>query len=174
MRRRARALISIGLGQEAVAKRMGVDRAFVSSMERGLQNATLLTIWQIAQALGCGLRIGLMKKCPRFVLTFREPGRRPGERRTRLRVTAADPACRIGGGVPSGRVKPCNRCRMRGPLSHCALHQTLRFAFKFKPRILMGFAAGERRDALHEIKDALRLTVFLTENGFNDFRRLGL
>ncbi|MET4305133.1 transcriptional regulator with XRE-family HTH domain [Bradyrhizobium sp. RT4a] len=30
---------------------MGVDRAFVSSMERGLQNATLLTIWQISQAL---------------------------------------------------------------------------------------------------------------------------
>jgi len=30
---------------------MGVDRAFISSMERGLQNATLLTIWQTAQAL---------------------------------------------------------------------------------------------------------------------------
>jgi transcriptional regulator with XRE-family HTH domain len=40
-----------GLSQEAVAERMGVDRAFISSMERGLQNATLLTIWQIAQAL---------------------------------------------------------------------------------------------------------------------------
>jgi transcriptional regulator with XRE-family HTH domain len=30
---------------------MGVDRAFISSMERGLQNATLLTIWETAQAL---------------------------------------------------------------------------------------------------------------------------
>jgi hypothetical protein len=30
---------------------MGVDRAYISSMERGLQNATLLTIWQTAQAL---------------------------------------------------------------------------------------------------------------------------
>jgi len=28
---------------------------------------------------------------------FREPGQGPGERRTRTRVIAADPACRIGG-----------------------------------------------------------------------------
>src|ERR1700759_4419827 len=43
--------LALGLSQEAVAVRMGVDRAFISSMERGLQNATLLTIWQTAQAL---------------------------------------------------------------------------------------------------------------------------
>jgi len=40
------------LSQEAVAERMGVDRAHVSAMERGLQNATLLTILQASQALG--------------------------------------------------------------------------------------------------------------------------
>jgi len=39
------------LSQETVAERMGVDRANVSSIERGLQNATLLTIWQASQAL---------------------------------------------------------------------------------------------------------------------------
>ncbi|WP_439614183.1 helix-turn-helix domain-containing protein [Reyranella sp.] len=39
------------LSQEAVAVRMGVDRAHVSAIERGLQNATLLTILQAAQAL---------------------------------------------------------------------------------------------------------------------------
>jgi len=43
--------LGLGLSQEAIAERMGVDRAFISSMERGLQNATLLTIWQTAQAL---------------------------------------------------------------------------------------------------------------------------
>ncbi len=43
--------LALGLTQEAVAERMGVDRAFISSMERGLQNATLLTIWETAQAL---------------------------------------------------------------------------------------------------------------------------
>ena len=31
---------------------MGVDRAYVSSMERGQQNVTLLTLWHTAQALG--------------------------------------------------------------------------------------------------------------------------
>lgn len=39
------------LSQEAVAERMGVDRAHVSAIERGLQNATLLTILQAAHAL---------------------------------------------------------------------------------------------------------------------------
>lgn len=40
-----------GLSQEAVAELMGVDRAYVSGIERGRQNVTLLTIWQTAQAL---------------------------------------------------------------------------------------------------------------------------
>lgn len=43
--------LALKLSQEAVAERMGVDRAFISSMERGKQNATLLTIWETAQAL---------------------------------------------------------------------------------------------------------------------------
>jgi len=43
--------LAAGISQEAVAERMGVDRAHVSSMERGQQNVTLLTIWQAAQAL---------------------------------------------------------------------------------------------------------------------------
>lgn len=41
-----------GLSQEAVAVRMGVDRAHVSSMERGQQNVTLLTLWHASKALG--------------------------------------------------------------------------------------------------------------------------
>ncbi len=39
------------LSQEAMAERMGVDRAHVSSMERGQQNITLLTLWEASQAL---------------------------------------------------------------------------------------------------------------------------
>jgi transcriptional regulator with XRE-family HTH domain len=39
------------LSQEAVADRMGVDRAYVSAVERGVQNVTLLMLWEIAQAL---------------------------------------------------------------------------------------------------------------------------
>jgi transcriptional regulator with XRE-family HTH domain len=40
-----------GFSQEAVAERMGVDRAHVSSMERGQQNVTLLTLWHAARAV---------------------------------------------------------------------------------------------------------------------------
>ncbi len=44
--------LAAGLSQEAIAERMDVDRAHVSSMERGQQNITLLTLWEAAQALG--------------------------------------------------------------------------------------------------------------------------
>lgn len=43
--------IASGLSQEAVAERMGVDRAYISAVERGIQNTTLLLIWETAQAL---------------------------------------------------------------------------------------------------------------------------
>jgi len=43
--------LAAGLSQEAVAIRMGVDRAFVSSIERGQQNVTLLTLHEVAEAL---------------------------------------------------------------------------------------------------------------------------
>jgi len=44
--------LSAGLSQEALAARMGADRAFISAMERGDQNVTLATLWQIPEALG--------------------------------------------------------------------------------------------------------------------------
>jgi transcriptional regulator with XRE-family HTH domain len=40
-----------GISQAEVAVRMGVDRAYVSMIERGAQNATLHSIWEVAQAL---------------------------------------------------------------------------------------------------------------------------
>ena len=40
-----------GISQAEVATRMGVDRAYISMIERSGQNATLLTIWEVAQAL---------------------------------------------------------------------------------------------------------------------------
>ena len=46
-----RCRLAAGLSQEAVAERMGVDRAHVSSMERGQQNVTLMTLSLVAQAL---------------------------------------------------------------------------------------------------------------------------
>jgi transcriptional regulator with XRE-family HTH domain len=44
--------MATGTSQEALAAKMGVDRAHVSSMERGHQNVTLTTLWQAANALG--------------------------------------------------------------------------------------------------------------------------
>jgi len=41
----------LGISQAALAVRVGVDRAHVSLMERGQQNVTLLTLWQVSQAL---------------------------------------------------------------------------------------------------------------------------
>lgn len=40
-----------GLSQHAVAERMGVDRAYVSGLEQGKRNPTVITLWHIAVAL---------------------------------------------------------------------------------------------------------------------------
>lgn len=40
------------LSQEQVAVRMGVDRAYVSGLELGSRNPTVITLWHTAQALG--------------------------------------------------------------------------------------------------------------------------
>ena len=44
--------LALCISQAALAERMGVDRAHVSSMERGQQNVTLLTLWHTSIALG--------------------------------------------------------------------------------------------------------------------------
>lgn len=48
-----RVRLATGMSQEAAAEIIGVGRAHASSMERGQQNVTILTLWQVAQALGC-------------------------------------------------------------------------------------------------------------------------
>ena len=44
--------LAAGISQEVLAETMGVDRAHISSMERGRANVTLTTLWQAGQALG--------------------------------------------------------------------------------------------------------------------------
>lgn len=44
--------LAAGLSQEAVAERMGVDRAYVSGLELGRRNPTVVTLWHISIALG--------------------------------------------------------------------------------------------------------------------------
>jgi transcriptional regulator with XRE-family HTH domain len=48
--------IAAGLSQAKLAERMGVDRAYVSGLELGQRNPTIVTLWNIAKALGAKLR----------------------------------------------------------------------------------------------------------------------
>lgn len=43
--------LAADMSQEAVAERMGVDRAYVSALELGKRNPTIITLWQAAEAL---------------------------------------------------------------------------------------------------------------------------
>ncbi len=49
--------IAAGLSQAELAERMGVDRAYVSGLELGQRNPTVVTLWHIAKALGVKLRL---------------------------------------------------------------------------------------------------------------------
>jgi transcriptional regulator with XRE-family HTH domain len=47
--------IAAGLTQAALAERMGVDRAYVSGLELGQRNPTVVTLWHITNALSVKL-----------------------------------------------------------------------------------------------------------------------
>ena len=54
-----------GLSQAGLAERMGVDRAYISGLELGERNPTVLTLWHVTQALGVGLSALFHEKSPR-------------------------------------------------------------------------------------------------------------
>jgi transcriptional regulator with XRE-family HTH domain len=41
-----------GLTQEVVAERSGLSQQYLSGLERGLRNPTIISLYEIAQALG--------------------------------------------------------------------------------------------------------------------------
>jgi transcriptional regulator with XRE-family HTH domain len=43
-----------GLSQEELAARMGVEQGYISRLEAGNRNPTIVTVWHAAQALGVG------------------------------------------------------------------------------------------------------------------------
>ena len=48
--------VAAGLSQAELSARMGVDRAYVSGLERGERNPTIITLWHTAKALGVRLQ----------------------------------------------------------------------------------------------------------------------
>jgi len=48
--------IAAGLSQAELAARMGVDRSYVSGLEQGQRNPTIVTLWHTAKALGAKLQ----------------------------------------------------------------------------------------------------------------------
>jgi len=57
--------IKAGLSQAALAERMGVDRAYVSGLELGQRNPTIVTLWHISEALGVRLQSFFKEAKPR-------------------------------------------------------------------------------------------------------------
>jgi transcriptional regulator with XRE-family HTH domain len=55
--------IAAGISQAELADRMGVDRAYVSGLEKGQRNPTVITLWHIAKALK--VRVGPFFTVPR-------------------------------------------------------------------------------------------------------------
>jgi transcriptional regulator with XRE-family HTH domain len=48
--------IAAGFSQAELAARMGVDRAYISGLELGRRNPTVVTLWHVARALGVSLK----------------------------------------------------------------------------------------------------------------------
>ena len=48
--------LAAGLSQAELAHRMGVDRAYVSGLEQGQRNPTVISLWHVAKALGVPVR----------------------------------------------------------------------------------------------------------------------
>src|ERR1700730_10566129 len=57
--------IAAGLTQAALAERMGVDRAYVSGLELGQRNPTIVTLWHITKALEVTLKMFFDEDKPR-------------------------------------------------------------------------------------------------------------
>lgn len=48
-----------GMSQEALALQADVDRTYVSQLERGIANPSLLVLYRLASVLGSGLNVSL-------------------------------------------------------------------------------------------------------------------
>ena len=56
--------VAAGLSQATLAERMGVDRAYVSGLELGQRNPTVVTLWHVAKALEVKIRLFFDEESP--------------------------------------------------------------------------------------------------------------
>src|ERR1700693_5018316 len=54
-----------GLSQAGLAERIGVDRAYISGLELGQRNPTIVTLWHMTKALGVTLKPFFDEEKPR-------------------------------------------------------------------------------------------------------------
>ena len=67
--------VALGLSQEDFAAQVGLDRTYVSGIERGLRNPTLLVLLRLAQALEVSVT-GLLEEPPSRRKTEQPPAKR--------------------------------------------------------------------------------------------------
>jgi transcriptional regulator with XRE-family HTH domain len=70
--------MAAGLSQEELAARIGVDQGYVSKLEIGLRNPTVVTIWHVAKALSVEPNALLASASPRLGGTKLRRGRSRG------------------------------------------------------------------------------------------------
>jgi transcriptional regulator with XRE-family HTH domain len=57
--------LAVKISQAELAARMGVDRAYVSGLELGQRNPTIVTLWHLSKALGTPIKSFFTKKLNR-------------------------------------------------------------------------------------------------------------
>lgn len=45
--------VEVGISQEALADKAGFARSFMSAVELGRKNASIISVWKVAEALDC-------------------------------------------------------------------------------------------------------------------------
>jgi transcriptional regulator with XRE-family HTH domain len=71
-----KARLDAGLSQEELAARMGVEQFYVSGLEAGRRNVTLVTLWKVAIALGLEAGILLIRGAHKAELPKPKPKKR--------------------------------------------------------------------------------------------------
>lgn len=70
--------VAAGLSQEAFAVDAGLDRTYISRIERNLENPTVTALEKIARALGADIVDVLADSASRARQPTLRPGRKPG------------------------------------------------------------------------------------------------